>query len=168
MRDFSWFARRDGACCRLATRFESNTPLLLPRDMPLAKGSDALAGAIGFLPARLASNRKNPRQSAVREIIGKTDRAKKLRILANDLDAPAKEIAALSKRRWQIELFFSATKQTLKIAKFLGRPGNAVRIQIAVAPIAFLLLRLLQEIAHAKHGFLELVRLVRADPMHRK
>jgi IS4 transposase len=59
-------------------------------------------------------------------------------------------------------------KQTLKITKFLGRSENAVRIQIAVALIAFLLLRQLQEVTTAKHGFLERVRLVRTNLMHRK
>ena len=70
-----------------------------------------------------------------------TETGKKLRILTNDLDAPAQEIADLYKRRWQIELFFRLMKQTLKITEFLGRSENAVRIQIAVALIAFLLLQ---------------------------
>ena len=43
-----------------------------------------------------------------------------------------------------------------------------MRIQIAVALIAFLLLRALQQITKDAHGFLELVRLVRANLMHRK
>ena len=67
-----------------------------------------------------------------------------LRILTNDLDASAQEIADLYKRRWAIELFFRWVKQTLKITHFLGTSENAVRIQIAVALIAFLLLRLAQ------------------------
>jgi hypothetical protein len=166
--DFSWWARLDGAGCRLVTRFKANTPLREPRDMPLARGSNVLSDRIGFLPARQCNNRKNPMQDAVREIVVETETGKKLRILTNDLDAPAREIADLYKRRWQIELFFRVMKQTLKIAKFLGRSENAVRIQIAVALIAFLLLRLLQELTQEKHGFLELVRLVRANLMHRK
>jgi hypothetical protein len=166
--DFSWWARLDGAGCRLVTRFKANTPLREPRDMPLARGSNVLSDRIGFLPARQCNNRKNPMQDGVREIVVETETGKKLRILSNDLDAPAREIADLYKRRWQIELFFRVMKQTLKIAKFLGRSENAVRIQIAVALIAFLLLRLLQELTQEKHGFLELVRLVRANLMHRK
>jgi hypothetical protein len=59
-------------------------------------------------------------------------------------------------------------KQTLRITKFVGRSENAVRIQIAVALIAFLLLRALQQITKDAYGFLELVRLVRANLMHRK
>jgi len=102
------------------------------------------------------------------EVAHENETGKTLRILTNDLDAPAQEIADLYKRRWQIELFFRVMKQTLKITKFLGRSENAVRIQIAVALIAFLLLRSLQEITKSKHGFLELVRLVRSNLMHRK
>ena len=90
-----------------------------------------------------------------------------LRLWTDDLDAPAQEIADLYKRRWQVELFFRVMKQTLRITKFIGRSENAVRIQIAVALIAFLL-RALQQIAKENRGFLELVRLARANLMHRK
>jgi len=81
---------------------------------------------------------------------------------------PLEEIADLYKRRWQVELFFRLMKQTLRITKFVGRSENAVRIQIAVALIAYLLLLALQQITKETHGFLELVRLVRANLMHRK
>jgi IS4 transposase len=43
-------------------------------------------------------------------------------------------------------------KQTLRITKFVGRSENAVRIQIAVALIAYLLLRALQQITKETHG----------------
>jgi Transposase DDE domain len=166
--DFSWRAQLDGAGCRLATPFKANTPLREANGMPLAEGSDVLSDRIGFLPARQCNNRKNPMQDAVREIVVETETGKRVRILTNDLDAPAQEIADLYKRRWQIELFFRVMKQTLKITKFLGRSENAVRIQITVALIAFLLLRQLQGVTKAKHGFLELARLVGANLMHRK
>jgi hypothetical protein len=78
------------------------------------------------------------------------------------------EIADLYKRGWQIELFFRLMKQVLRITKFIGRSENAVRIQIAVALIAFLLLRAPQKLTKETHDFLELVRLVRANLMHRK
>jgi Transposase DDE domain len=136
--DFSWWGQLDGAGCRLVTRFKANTPLREAKDMPLAEGSDALSDRIGFLPARQCNNRKNPMQDAVREIVVETETGKRMRILTNDLDAAAQEIADLYKRRWQIELFFRVMKQTLKITKFLGRSENAVRTQIAVALIAIL------------------------------
>jgi hypothetical protein len=52
-----------------------------------------------FLPARQALNRKNPMADAVREIVVRTETGETLRLLTNDLDAPAQEIADLYKRR---------------------------------------------------------------------
>lgn len=166
--DYAWWAKLDAAGCTIVTRFKTNTPLHEARDMPLEPRSGVLSDRIGFLPARQAGSRKNPMQKAVREVVVMTETGKHLRILSNDLDAPAKEIADLYKRRWQIELFFRLMKQTLKITHLIGRSENAVRIQIAVALIAFLLLRLLHKMTKVQHGFLELVRLVRANLMHRK
>jgi IS4 transposase len=166
--DFAFFAKLDALGCRLVTRFKTNTPLNAPRDLPLPPGTTVLSDRIGFLPARQATNRKNPMQDAVREIVVKTETGEILRLMTNDLDAPAQEIADLYKRRWRIELFFRLMKQTLRITKFVGRSENAVRIQIAVALIAHLLLRAMQQITNDAYGFLELVRLVRANIMHRK
>jgi Transposase DDE domain/Domain of unknown function (DUF4372) len=166
--DYAWWAKLDQADCRIVTRFKTNTPLCQAKPMPLEAGSGVLSDRIGFLPARQAKSRNNPMQVAVREVMVMTETGKRLRVLTNDLDAPAQEIADLYKRRWQIELFFRLMKQTLKITHFVGRSENAVRIQIAVALIAVLLLRALREMTKVKHGFLELVRLVRANLMHRK
>lgn len=166
--DYGWWAKLDEAGCRIVTRFKSNTPLHEARALPLPAGSPVLSDRIGFLPARQAASRKNPMQQAVREVVVMTETGERLRILSNDLDAPAQEIADLYKRRWQIELFFRLMKQTLKITHLIGRSENAVRIQIATALIAFLLLHLLRKMTKVQHGFLELVRLVRANLMHRK
>ena len=97
-----------------------------------------------------------------------TETGKVLRLLSNDLDASAQEIADLYKRRWAIELFFRWVKQTLKITKFIGTSENAVRIQIAVALIAFLILRLAQATQHAVQSPTAFARLVRANLMHRR
>lgn len=166
--DFAWWAQLDAAGCRIVTRFKTHTPLNEAREQPLDPGARVLGDRIGFLPARQAKSRRNPLQAAVREVTVRTETGTQLRLLTNDLDAPAQEIADLYKRRWQIELFFRLMKQTLKIRHFIGRSENAVRSQIAVALIAFLLLRLLQTMTKVEHGFLELVRLVRTNLMHRK
>jgi hypothetical protein len=166
--DYRWWAKLDEAGCRIVTRFKSNTPLRQAKEQPLLPGSDVLSDRIGFLPERLASNRKNPMLVPVREIVVKTETGKVLRILSNDLDAPAQEIADLYKLRWQIELFFRAMKQILKITHFLGRSENAVRIQLAVALIAFLLLHILRQMTQGKHELLEFARLIATNLMHRK
>ena len=166
--DYAWWARLDEAQCRIVTRFKSNTRLQLIEELPLPEGSDILSDRIGFLPMRQANNRQNPMADAVREIRVRTQTGKLLRILTNDLDAPAQEIADLYKRRWAIELFFRWVKQVLNIQHFLGRSENAVRIQIATALIAFLLLRLAQATQNAVTSPLEFVRLVRQNLMHRR
>jgi IS4 transposase len=166
--DYAWWAKLDAAQCRIVTRFKKNTPLTLIEELPVVDGTNILSDRIGFLPARQAKSRRNPMQDAVREVRVTTDTGKVLRILSNDLDASAAEIAALYKRRWMIELLFRWIKQTLRIKKFIGTSENAVRIQIAVALIAFLLLRLAQVVQTVVRSPLEFARLVRANLMHRR
>jgi IS4 transposase len=166
--DYLWWAAIDAAGCRIVTRFKSNTPLDDIEELAVAPTSNILSDRIGFLPARQAKSRRNPMQGAVREVRIMTDAGKVLRILSNDLDAPAEEIAELYRRRWAIELFFRWVKQTLKITRFVGISENAVRIQIAVALIAFLLLRLAQAAQKAIRSPLVFARLVRANLMHRR
>ena len=60
--------------------------------------------------------------------------------LTNDLERPAEEIAAIYKKRWEVELFFKWIKQHLKVKSFLGTSENAVYSQIWVALILTILL----------------------------
>jgi hypothetical protein len=167
--EFAWWAKLDEAACRIVTRLKSNTPLRVIETRPVAaEAGNILSDEIGFLPKRTAKSRRNPMANAVREIKVKIDTGAVLRILTNDLDAPASEIAALYKRRWVIELFFRWVKQTLKIKHFYGTSENAVRIQIAVALIAFVLIR----VAHMAQASIEnptqFARLIGATILHRK
>jgi IS4 transposase len=166
--DYAWWAELDAAGCRIVTRFKSNTPLEVVKELAVSPGSNILSDRIGFLPARQAKSRRNPMQDAVREVRITTDTGKTLRILSNDLDASAQEIADLYRRRWAIELFFRWVKQTLKITRFIGTSENAVRIQIAVALIAFLQLRLAQAAQKAIPSPIVFSRLIRTNLMHRR
>lgn len=166
--DYGWWARMDGAGCRIVTRFKANTPLTVTAELTAPKDGDILSDRIGLLPRRQAKSRKNPFGDPVREIRVRIETGKVLRILCNDLDATAREIADLYKRRWAIELFFRWIKQTLRIRHFLGVSENAVRIQIAVALIAFLLLRMAQAAQRSVQSPLAFARLIRANLMHRR
>jgi IS4 transposase len=166
--DYGWWAQIDAAGSRFVTRLKKNTPLTIVHENKVAKDGNILSDRIGFLPARLANSRKNPMQNAVREIRVIIETGKILRIVTNDLDAPAQEIAGLYKQRWEIELFFRWVKQTLRITRFIGVSENAVRIQIAVALIAFLLLRMAQAAQTVVRSPLEFARLVRINLMHRR
>ena len=166
--DYGWWAELDAKGCRIVTRFKSHTPLAVTQTRPVPATGPILSDRIGYLPERQAKNRKNPFHKPVREICVVIETGKTLRILSNDLEASASEIADLYKRRWAIELFFRWVKQTLKIKKFLGTNENAVRIQIAVALIAFLLLRLAHAVLRITFSLLTFTRLVRANLMHRR
>ena len=139
---YDWWHRMHVAGCRIVTRLKKNTRLTVTRERLIEPGLPILSDRIGTLPARQAFNRRNPFQAEVREIRVRTDNGTVLRIVTNDLDAPAREIADLYKRRWAIELFFRWIKQNLKIKRFMGISENAVRTQVFIALIAFLLVRL--------------------------
>ncbi len=137
-------------------------------ELDVPEDDDILSDRIGLLPQHQARNRKNPFSDPVREVRVRIDTGKTLRILSNDLDTPAREITDLYKRRRAIELFFRWVKQTPSIRHFLGVSENAVRIQIAVALIAYLLLHLAQATQNVVKSPLAFARLMRANLMHRK
>lgn len=165
---YGWWAGLDAAGCRIVTRLKKNTPLTVTAERPLPQGSPLLYDRIGRLPERLTTTRRNPFDGPVREIGVRLDDGKDLRIVTNDLNANAQDIADLYKRRWAIELFFRWVKQTLKIRHFLGRSENAVRIQIACALIAYLLIRLAKDTHRISQGLLAFARLIRTNLMHRR
>jgi len=168
--DFSWWADLAAKGCRFVTRLKKNTPThvvgereLMPQT--IARGR-ITADRIVRLPDRLKGCRTHPLACDLRELHVVIDTGKTLRIVSNDLTSPPEEIADLYKRRWQIELFFRWVKQTLKIKKFLGTCENAVRTQLAVALIAFLLLRLAHASQKAIESPLTFAHLARSNLMH--
>jgi putative transposase len=65
-------------------------------------------------------------------------------LLTNNFKWSADTIAKIYKERWQIELFFKAIKQNLKVKSFVGTSENALLSQLWVALIAYLLLSYLK------------------------
>jgi hypothetical protein len=81
--------------------------------------------------------------------------------LTNQLTWSAASIVALYKCRWQIEVFFKQIKQTLQLADFLGTSANAVRWQVWMALLVYLLLRYLAFLSDWSHSFSRLYAVVR-------
>jgi len=98
------------------------------------------------------------RIQAVREDTGEI-----LVFLTNHFGLGASTIAAIYKDRWQIELFFKAIKQNLKIKTFVGTSANAVKTQIWTALISMLLLRYLQMSSKFGWSLSNLVALLRMN-----
>ena len=74
----------------------------------------------------------------------KEDENKVIAIITNQLDWEYNTIAELYKKRWDIELFFKAIKQNLQVKTFWGTSENAVKSQIYIALISYLLLELIK------------------------
>lgn len=166
--DFAWWADLHDQGCRFVSRLKSHTCLDVIAEQAVPAGGAILADRIGLLPQRRAHARRNPFADPLREITLRIATGKIIRLVTNDIDTPADEIADLYKQRWQIELFFKWIKQNLKLGHFLGTSENAVRIQLFVALIAYMLLRAAHAAQSAVRQPLAFARLVRINLMHRR
>jgi hypothetical protein len=167
--DFSWWARLHGAGCRIVTRLKTHTRPRVIETRAVAPDGRVQSDRIIAIDGRLKSARgaRHPLAGILlREVVVVIDTGRTLRLLTNDLEAPAERIGDLYKARWQIELFFRWVKQHLKIKRFLGTSENAIRAQIAVALIAFLILRIAHRATAFQASLLTFARLVRANLMH--
>jgi hypothetical protein len=82
-------------------------------------------------------------------------------LLTNHLEFGATTISKIYKDRWEIELFFKAIKQNLRIKTFVGTSYNAVMIQIWTALISMLILKYLKMKAKIKWSLSNLVAMLR-------
>jgi hypothetical protein len=88
--------------------------------------------------------RKECPHSLRRVVVWDEANSREIVLLTNHLTFAASTIGRIYKERWQIELFFKALKQNLKVKTFVGTSENAVKVQIWTALIAMLLLKLMQ------------------------
>lgn len=84
-------------------------------------------------------------------------------LLTNLLEFGSTTVAAIYKDRWEIELFFKALKQNLKVKSFVGTSENALRIQIWTALIAMLLLKWLHHLSKARWSLSNLACMLRLN-----
>jgi hypothetical protein len=98
-----------------------------------------------------------------RIVVWDPDNEREIVLLTNHLDFGSTTIADIYKERWQIELFFKALKQNLKVKSFVGTSENALRIQIWTALLALLLLKWLHHLSKAGWSLSNLASLLRLN-----
>lgn len=148
--DYGWWHEIDQANARFVTRAKSNIALVTLEHRPIPRSDSQVILDDRIARFRHASNRaghRNRYTGLIRRIEVVRENGEVLALLTNDLKSPARKIAQLYKQRWEIELFFKWIKQHLQVKRFFGRSENAVRIQLLVALITYLLL-LLYRTAH--------------------
>ena len=96
-----------------------------------------------------------------RVVVWDSEDNREIILLTNHLDFGSSTIAEIYKDRWEIELFFKALKQNLKIKTFIGTSENALRIQIWTALIAMLLLKWMHHLSKANWSFSNLASMLR-------
>lgn len=138
--DYGWWASIAQKGSYFVTRIKKSTPYEVIKTY-YPKGKNVLSDEIIQLTSQVA-RRKFTQPLRLIEII--LDDGKTITIVTNKLNLSAQWIAQLYRWRWQIELFFKCLKQHLKIKKFWGKSENAVKLQIIVALITYVLLRLVQ------------------------
>jgi hypothetical protein len=88
---------------------------------------------------------------------------REIELLTNLQEFGPTTVAAIYKDRWEIEMFFKALKQNLKVKSFVGTSENALRIQIWTALIAILLLKWLHHLSKAKWSLSNLASMLRMN-----
>jgi len=140
--DFKWFRELTQEGVFFVTRMKTNTVYTVVEECEVPAHGNVLKDQIISLPA-LAKAGEEP--VLFRRIeYWNEDKSEILVFLSNLLHLAASTIASIYKDRWQVELFFKALKQTLKIKTFVGTSANAVRTQVWTALIAMLVLKYLQ------------------------
>ncbi len=163
--DYAWFHDLTGRDIRFVGRMKSNTCFEVVKEQPVSD-----EGVLEDQLIRLSSVKaKEECPIILRHIrFEREEDGKVLSFITNDLKRSAGEVAGLYKQRWQIELFFKWIKQNLKIKRFIGTSENAVKIQIIIAMIAYLLLHLASKIMPTKLSLQQLARLVSVNLMQRR
>jgi hypothetical protein len=116
----------------------------------------------------LLGNSQNPKTTLIKaRLIDFVDleSGKKFQFLTNNTHLSAASIAALYRKRWQIEILFKRFKQNYPLKYFLGDNENAIKIQIWCALISDLLIKIIKSLAGRKWSFSNLASLVRIHLM---
>jgi hypothetical protein len=136
--DYGYFASVCEKKAYFVTRLKRNAVYKLVRKNPVKEGGNIISDYEIIIPSM-------SKGITLRKIIARDPKTKKrVVLLTNNLRWSAGTVAGAYKERWQIELFFKAIKQNLKIKRFYGNSKNAVMTQIWIAMIAYLLFYLLK------------------------
>jgi len=150
-REVFWVTRaKDNLRCRVVRKFQDRTNGDILRDDLIALTTPSVRKVY---PIEL------------RRVTARVEVEGELRVmvfLTNNLTWSAQTIADLYRCRWSIEVFFKELKQTLQLADFLGHSERAVKWQVWMALLAYVLLRFCAHLGQWSHSFTRLFALIRS------
>jgi Transposase DDE domain/Domain of unknown function (DUF4372) len=142
------------------TRAKENMSYVVARSLPKSKDPKILQDQVIML-----TNLNQPAPELLRRVVALVEIEgveREMVFLTNNLEWSPRSVADLYRCRWQIEVFFKQIKQTLQLADFLGYSANAVRWQVWMALLVYVLLRYLSYLSKWAHSFTRLFTIVRA------
>ena len=155
--DYNWWYQLHQQGAFFVTRFKKNAGIqtVSQKPIPPKDTQHILEDAVVCFRNKHPGGHRvnNYHGTALRKVVvARPDKETPLILATNDFERSAEEIAALYRKRWEIELFFKWLKQNLKIKSFLGRSKNAVKIQIYTALIAYMLVQLYRKRNGIQHS----------------
>jgi hypothetical protein len=159
--DFRLFARWIAGGVFFVTRPMQHIPFQVVESRPLPQHRNILSDAIIRFSSKKA--RQTFKHLLRRVVVWDADHQREIVLVTNHFDFGATTVANIYKDRWEIELFFKALKQNLKIKTFVGTTENALSIQIWTALIAMLLLQWLHHLSQANWSLSNLASLLRLN-----
>lgn len=146
--DFNVIKARVQAENIFVTRIKENSVYEVIEELELPEDKDhhILIDELIHLTGKKAREINLDKQVLRRVVAYHEEKNTTIEIITNNLDWSASTISALYRRRWDIETFFKLLKQNLNVKTFIGTSPNAVKSQIFVALIAYLLLELIRRV----------------------
>ena len=164
--DFKQYNQYNNNDIRFVTRMKTNAAYDVIASHAIDESTGVLADEIIQFRNAVTRN-KYPHQ--LRKITYRDPKTgKELVFLTNEFELKAIAIADIYKARWEIELFFKAIKQNLKIKSFIGTSENAVMTQIYVAMIVYLIINYYKFKLRSGFSFQALFRLIQINVFERK
>jgi IS4 transposase len=141
---YEWFKVLTNQKVNFVTRLRVKSVYEILEDFPVIESKGIISDQTIQFNSVHALKRGVPKLRLVTYYDSEGD--KTYQFLTNNFQLCSATIASIYKDRWQVELFFKAIKQNLKIHAFVGVSRNAVMTQIWIAMITYLLL------AYARHS----------------
>jgi hypothetical protein len=140
--DYDWFAELTRQEVYFVTRMKGNAVYRVQTAFQVPKNRNVLKDELIWFPSQ---GKAGEEPCLFRRVeVWDEENQEVIVFFTNLLAFGATTIAAIYRDRWQVELFFKAIKQNLKIKTFVGTSANAVKTQVWTALIAMLVLKYLQ------------------------
>lgn len=159
--DYDWFTALSRQNVFFVTRLKANADFLVVEKSPITE-QERDSGVLRDEIIVFFQQATTPESCFFRRVVyWDAEKKRKFVFLTNHLDLVPSKVAEVYRQRWQVELFFKALKQNLRVKTFVGTSANALKIQIWTALIAILLIKFLQLRSRLGWSLSRLVALLR-------